>query len=343
MEGIRIIQPGILATIQDLGRSGYQQYGMPVSGAMDPFALQVGNILVGNVRGEAAVEITYPGFEAEFLTDCVFAVTGGDLGAKLDGRYISMWKAYRAQKGSRLIFTELRTGCRSYLAVSGGIDVPVVMGSKSTYLRGKIGGLEGRKLQAGDILHLGPSRTSWDAFVGRRMPVTCIPSYLSSCEIRVILGPQHEAFTKESLQKFLGTPYKIGKEADRMGYRLEGERLEHLEGPDIISDGIALGAIQVPGHGKPIIMLADRQTTGGYTKIATVISVDIPKLAQMKPGDEISFSVVSLEEAHRLLREQEALLQRLEDQAPSPTSREYRMKIGGTLFDISVEDWADFK
>ncbi|MGI6704814.1 MAG: biotin-dependent carboxyltransferase family protein [Clostridia bacterium] len=343
MEGVRIIQAGILATIQDLGRRGYQKYGMPVSGAMDSFALQVGNILVGNERGEAAIEITYPGFEAEFLTDCVFAVTGGDLGAKLDGRYISMWKSYRAQKGSRLIFTELRAGCRSYLAVNGGIDVPIVMGSKSTYLRGKIGGFEGRKLQAGDILHLASDRTGWDELVGRRMPVSCIPSYPSGCEILVILGPQHEAFTKESLEKFLGTPYRIGKESDRMGYRLEGERLEHLEGPDIISDGIALGAIQVPGHGMPIVMLADRQTTGGYTKIATVITVDIPKLAQMKPGDEISFSVISLKEAHRLLREQEALLQRLKDWPPSPASREYRMKIDGISYDICVEDWVDFK
>jgi antagonist of KipI len=343
MEGIRIIQPGILATIQDLGRRGYQQYGMPVSGAMDPFALQAANILAGNERGEAAVEITYPGFEGEFLTDCIFAITGGDLGVKLDGRYISMWKTYRAQKGSRLLFTELRGGCRSYLAINGGIDVPVVMGSKSTYLRGKIGGLEGRKLQAGDILHLGSNRTGGDELAGRRMPVSCIPSYPSTCEIRVTLGPQHEAFTKESLQKFLETPYRISKESDRMGYRLEGKRLEHLEGPDIISDGIALGAVQVPGHGMPIVMLADRQTTGGYTKIATVISVDIPKLAQMKPGDEITFSVISVEDAHRLLREQEALLQRLRDQAPSSASREYSMKIDGTRYDISVEDWVDFK
>ncbi|MDK2798469.1 MAG: antagonist of KipI [Clostridiales bacterium] len=338
MNAIRVIKPGILTTVQDLGRKGYQQYGMSVAGAMDSFALQAANLMVGNPREEAGLEITFPGFEAEFLCDCVIAVTGGDLGAKINERYIPRWKSIYVYKGSRIIFGKLGEGCRAYLAIAGGIEVPVIMGSKSTYLRGKIGGYKGRKLAADDILQIGKLNKAQMQMVGKRLPIVDIPKYKQPCKVRVVLGPQQDAFTKKSIQTFLTQPYKVGQESDRMGYRLEGPKLEHIEKADIISDGIPLGAVQVPGHGTPIIMLADRQTTGGYTKIATVVSVDISKLAQLRPGDEIRFEQVDVEEAHKLLKKQEDILNRLQNTTTIPKIRSYTIIVNGKSYDVSVEE-----
>lgn len=307
---LKIVTPGLLTTVQDLGRYGYQQYGMTPAGAMDTFALQVGNLLLGNAAGEAALEVNFLGPAIEVLEETIIAVTGGDLSPVVDGEPLPMWEVVCLKKGQVLNFGEIKTGCRAYIAVAGGIDVPVVMGSKSTYLRGKIGGFNGRQVLAGDIVRSGnPPAVAWNR-LGKRIPQELIPRYSGKACLRVIMGPQDDYFTDAALETFLNSTYTVSIKSDRMGYRLEGPKLQHKKSADIISDGIPLGAVQVPGDGRPIILLVDRQTTGGYTKIATVISADIPALAQLKPGDTVSFKKISVESAHEIYRQQRALLNR---------------------------------
>ncbi len=302
MEIFEVIQPGPLTTVQDLGRHGYQQYGVPVSGAMDNYALRVANLLVGNSEGEACLEITLLGLRLRVLKDAVVAITGADLNPMLNNSSLPMWEAVMVGGGDTISFPRPKRGCRSYLAVAGGIDVPKVMRSRSTYIRSRIGGLEGRPLRAGDRLKSGKARPG---ILERKLPPQYIPEYQDQNELRVILGPQDDHFTENGIHSFLHSEYTISTQADRMGYRLEGPRIEHKAGADIISDGIPLGAVQVPGDGLPIVLLADRQTTGGYVKIATVITVDTPKLAQAKPGDKVRFLQITEEDAHRSLREYE--------------------------------------
>lgn len=308
METFEVIQPGPLTTIQDLGRYGYQQYGVPPSGAMDNYAFRMGNLLVGNEEGAPALEITLFGGRLRVLHNTIIALTGADLAATSNGNPIPMWEAISVCAGDIIAFPRLKSGCRAYLAVSGGIAVPKVMGSASTYTKAGIGGLEGRALQARDIL-----RTIEGTYMtaGARVPSEYIPIYGSPIELRAILGPQDDYFTEEGIHTFLSSVYVISPQADRMGYRLEGPRIQHRAKADIISDGIPLGAVQVPGDGLPIILLVDRQTTGGYTKIATVISTDIPKLAQAKPGDKVTFQPVTEDEAFRALKEYEQKIQTL--------------------------------
>ncbi|KJS88143.1 MAG: hypothetical protein JM58_01830 [Peptococcaceae bacterium BICA1-8] len=303
---IIIENPGMLTTVQDKGRFGFQRFGMPVAGAMDAFAMQTANVIVGNNRNEAVIEITFPGFALTFSGKGYAGITGADLGASLNGREIKPWQSFEFRTGDRLVFASLKKGSRAYLAIVGGIDVPLVMGSRSTYLRGKIGGFEGRKLLKGDILLCGKTE-QYRALGTISLPEEFIPDY-GKREVRVVLGPQDDCFTKEEIDKFLSSTYKVTNQNDRMGYRLEGPLIKHSMGPDIISDGIAPGAIQIPGHGQPIIMLADRQTTGGYTKLANVISVDLSLIAQLMYGDSVKFKKVSLEEAQRLYIEQEGCL-----------------------------------
>lgn len=314
---IRVLKPGIFTTVQDLGRYGYQQYGVPVAGAMDEFALRAGNLLVGNAESDAALEITLLGPKLELLEDAVLAITGADLDASVGGKPLPLWKSVALRKGSQISFGRPRSGARAYLAVAGGIDVPKVMGSRSTYVRGKFGGFHGRPLQAGDELPVGRSSRPTP---GRKLPAHLVPRYGAPEYggirgiVRVILGPQDDYFTSESLELFLSSIYRVSPVSDRMGYRLEGPKLKHRQGADIISDAIPPGAVQVPGHGAPIVMLADRQTTGGYAKIATVISADLPVLAQLRPGDGVSFKSVSMAEAITALREQQAALQAIRKQ-----------------------------
>lgn len=301
MEVIRIIKPGPLTTIQDRGRSGYQRFGMPVAGAMDFFAYTVANLLVGNGGGEAALEFTFKGPEMEFLEDAVVALTGADAAPLTgDGELLPGWRSFLVSKGSIIGFGGLKTGLRGYIAIKGGIDVPLVLGSRSTYLRAKTGGLNGRKLVPGDVLNVGDSKVfTGVSFAGRGLPGGLIPRYENEAEVRVILGPQDELFGQESIAVFLSSVYEVTPQSDRMGYRLQGPPIKHKhkEQTELISDGIPPGAVQVPKNGQPIIMLADRQTTGGYAKIATVISVDTDKIAQLKPGDKIKFVKTTPEEA----------------------------------------------
>ncbi|MBP3729285.1 MAG: biotin-dependent carboxyltransferase family protein [Lachnospiraceae bacterium] len=296
---IRVIQPGVQTTVQDLGRFGYQQYGVPVAGAMDPRSMKLANILLDNDPGEAVLEITIMGPQLLFEEANYVALTGGDLGATLDGQPMPRYQAVLVQPGQTLRFLGLRNGCRAYLAFAGGLDIPMVMGSRSTYLKAKMGGFKGRKLEAEDVLEF-RAPNPWLPFPERRrLGVDFVPQ--KQYELRVILGPQDDYFTKEGLATFLKEVYTVSAEFDRMGCRLEGAVVEHKNGGDIISDGIAFGAIQVPSAGKPIIMAADRQTTGGYTKIATVISADFRYLGQLKGGDKVHFVPISVEQAENSL------------------------------------------
>lgn len=297
-----VIQPGPLTTVQDLGRSGYQQFGVPTSGALDSYAFRVGNLLVGNAEGAASLEITLLGCQLRALRETMIAITGADLAATVNGEITSTWESRLLKRGDVLSFPRLNSGCRAYLAVAGGIAVPPVMQSASTYTRAGIGGFGGRPLRKGDILQ---SNKSIASATVARMPSEYIPVYGNRIALRVILGPQDDLFTEEGISTFLSSEYTVSTQADRMGYRLEGPRIQHREGADIVSDGIPLGAVQLPGDGLPIILLVDRQTTGGYTKIATTVSVDIPRIAQAKPGDKINFQQVDEEQAVTLLKKYE--------------------------------------
>jgi len=311
MGSLRVNKPGLLTTVQDLGRYGYQRYGMPVAGAMDSYAFQIANLLVGNRRNAPALEITLLGPEIIFLGAFRIAITGAELGAEINGKKIYSWSSVKVNSGDRLTFKGAQQGCRAYLSVSGGIEVEEVMGSSSTYLRGQLGGYQGRSLKAGDSLKV--VDTDKGDFSGiLKVPKQYLSEYKEEAEIRVVKGSQFQEFSQQEIDKFFNSQYSISLQSDRMGYRLEGEKLQPFQGADIISEGISLGAVQVPGDGQPIIMMSDHQTTGGYTKIANVISVDIATLAQMKPREMISFSLSSIEESQRLYCERERKLKELE-------------------------------
>ncbi|WP_053955301.1 biotin-dependent carboxyltransferase family protein [Inediibacterium massiliense] len=341
MSQIKIVHPGLLTTIQDEGRYGYQQFGVPVSGVMDDFAYRVGNILVGNEEKEAVLEVTMMGPTIEFEEEGILSITGGNLSPMMNGKSIAMWRSIYVKKGDTLSFGAVKSGCRSYIAFSGGMDIPMIMGSRSTYMKAKIGGLEGRALKSGDIVPLGVSKEKLKSFSSRILPSKYIPKYEKEIEVRVLLGPQEDVFTDEGIHTFLSKPYIVTNECDRMGFRLDGEEIEHINGGDIISDGINFGAIQIPGHGKPIIMMADRQSTGGYTKIANVISVDLYKIAQAKPMDQIMFKKVDIKEAQNLLKERKEKIEEIKKVTVSREiirTKEYRLKVNGKSYEVKVEE-----
>lgn len=307
---LEIISPGMLTTVQDKGRWGYQRYGMPTAGAMDAFALRCANLLAGNDDGAAGLETTAIGPRIRLLADACVAITGADAQPTLDGEPMPMWEAVCAGAGAVIALGAPRDGVRAYLAVSGGVDVPMVMGSRSTYIKAGIGGLEGRPLRAGDVLRAGAARHSRG-----RMPPGGAPRYGRGDPIGVVLGPQDSAFTAAGIDAFLTSEYAVSMDADRMGCRLEGPPIERASGADVISDGNPMGAVQVPGDGKPIILMADRGTTGGYTKIGVVASADIGKMAQAMPGAALRFRAMSVERAQNALRAQEAVLAAIRESA----------------------------
>lgn len=342
MGTVQVIQAGILTTVQDLGRWGFGKFGMPVAGVMDDYAARAANILLGNDDNAPVLEITLMGPMLAFDDETAFVISGGDLQPRLNNAPITLRTVHQAQAGDMLSFAGIKSGCRSYLAVAGGFEIEMVMGSAATYLRGKLGGCEGRALKAGDVLTTGQS-VSQTIFPGLAFPSDALPQQRET--IRVISGPQDDAFTAQGIKTFFSESYTVTNEADRMGYRLDGPKIEHKSGADIISDGIAPGAIQVPAHGTPIIMLADRQTTGGYTKIANVISVDLPAVAQKKPGESIRFEQISIREAQQLYREREQRLEQLKQfirqyrERTSNISR-YIVTINGQPHHVSVEEVA---
>ena len=309
---LKILQPGPQTTVQDLGRLGYQAYGVPVCGALDPIALRLANRLVGNDEGAAALECRLAGPSLIVLGGAVrLALTGAEatIEVTIEGETIAYpaWRAIDVPEGAIVRLSALRgSGC-AILAVAGGIEVPLVLGSRSTDLKGKFGGHDGRALAAGDQLVIDGSPD------GPCLELPSPPSLAFAGTLRVVLGPQAESFTEDGLKTFLGTPYRVSREADRMGMRLEGSPLAFVKGADIVSDGIATGSIQVPGSGLPIVLLADHQTIGGYAKIATVISADLPLAGRLLPGAEIRFAAVSVEEAEDARRARESELSRLID------------------------------
>ena len=303
---ITVLNPGLLTTVQDQGRIGYQQFGVSVSGVMDPRSAALANILVGNDEKEAVLECTMMGPHLQFNQANCIAITGGDLMPTLDGKPIPNYTAVKVEAGQVLKFTMPKTGCRAFIAFAGGLDIPEVMGSRSTYMKAKIGGVEGRKLAKDDVIGFRAPKAELKNMNFRSMASEFVPR--KEYTVRVVLGPQDDYFTDAGIQTFLSEVYSVTAEFDRMGCRLEGAVIQHKEGGDIISDGIAFGAIQVPSSGQPIIMLGDRQTTGGYTKIANVISADFRILAQLKQGDKVCFEKVSVKAAQDALLTQRAAL-----------------------------------
>lgn len=343
MEALKILDAGLLTTVQDLGRYGYQRYGVSPSGVMDNFSARIANILVGNSQEEAVLETTLKGIKIEFLLGTIFSITGAQCDLFLNEEKIELWKSYRAKKGDILKMGICKSGLRNYIAFSGGIDVPIIMNSKSTNLKAKIGGFQGRKLMANDILSIG--NTTGENIL--KLKEEYIPKYQKEIEIGVILGQQDDHFTEKGIGTFFNEVYTVTQESDRMGIRLSsisGETIEHKNGGDIISDGITFGAIQIPGSGQPIIMMADRQTTGGYTKIGNVISSDLPKLAQATPGSKIKFKEYSLEEALISLKNLNEIVENLNsydffnvEKTDEFLLRKYSIKINGKIFNLEIE------
>ena len=302
---LEILSPGIMTSVQDMGRYGYGRFGVAPSGALDSFAMRVANLLVGNREDQAGLETMLLGPGIRFLTEVVVAVTGGDLQPKRNRQSIEMWRSHAFQKDDVLSFGSAVSGFRAYIAVAGGIAVPRLMGSRSTNLPSGFGGHEGRTLKKEDILVCddprGPKIES-----ERFFNPEWAPQYSDKWKIRVVLGPQDDHFPDDSRGTFSKNTYTMSQNSDRTGIRLEGPEIRCK--PDveasIVSEGVIAGSIQIPGDGKPIIILGET-VTGGYRKIATVISADLPLLGQIKPGDGIQFEVVSLEEAHRALQKME--------------------------------------
>lgn len=339
MGQIKIISPGLMTTVQDLGRYGYQQYGVSVSGAMDYVAARLANILAGNDENEGLLEITFTGPQIEFMSHEVIAISGGDLQPLVNDMPVRMNQSLAVKRGDILSFKGIKSGCRSYLAFGGGLDLPLVMGSKSTFLKGGIGGYEGRPLKAGDIINIGSPSEPTAGFLGR--DGNNFYAYEEGrIKIRLVLGPQDSAFTDQGIETIFSSEYRVGNNSDRMGYTLEGPVIHHKDGADIISDGIAMGAVQVPSKGNPIIMMADRQTTGGYTKIGNVISVDLPKVAQARPGDTIVFERVSLMEAQKLYKDLEDKFTSLKAWISDNRSniKYYQLKINNKAYNVKVEE-----
>ncbi|HEU4493657.1 MAG TPA: biotin-dependent carboxyltransferase family protein [Rubrobacteraceae bacterium] len=318
--GIRVRSPGLLTTVQDTGRFGEYALGMPPSGAMDVFSYQVGNYLVGNEEGAAGLEITYFGPELEFTEGAVITVTGAEMPPKINGEEAPTWETLEVGEGDVLSFDYLKSGARSYLAVAGGIDVPLFMHSRSTYTLIGLGGHEGRALQEGDELKVGES-TNGNAQIGKRVDDDHIPTYSRETELRVIIGLASYRLTEESMEEFLNTNWTVTPDADRVGYRYRGGELKFVEreqpagaGSDpanVVDFGYPIGSIQVPGGVEPIVLMNDAVTGGGYATIGTVISADRDKLAQTKTNDKTRFRSVDLDEALKARRERREQLEEI--------------------------------
>ena len=285
---------GLLTTVQDRGRAGQQRSGLTPGGAMDPFAASVANLLLGNPRGTAVLEITLLGPALRFLAETRIAVCGGDLSAAMDGEPLPLWKTATVHPGQRLSFGRRRAGARAYLAVSGGFAVPVIAGSRATFLRGKLGGLEGRALRPGDIL---PGILTPLLAGERGLRLSGQPAYDLPALLRVLPGPHLLHFTDVGQAAFFAASYAVSPQSDRQGYRLAGPAVERTSSGDLLSEPMPPGGIQVPPDGQPILLMADRQTTGGYPAIGIVISEDIPRAAQLAPGDAVRFAAVGLADA----------------------------------------------
>ncbi|MCX5976894.1 MAG: biotin-dependent carboxyltransferase family protein [Coprothermobacterota bacterium] len=321
---LRAHRPGFLSTIQDLGRPGYLKEGLPPSGALDEPAFLAANLLVGNPIEAAALELTLWGGEWECLAGGWAAIAGADMKGRLNGEPIGNWRSLQLSRGDRLELGSCRNGCRTYFALEGGIEGTLVLGSRSTYLRAGLGGLQGRAIQSGDLLlartkqergeqssQLWEEEQPGQQKVPRALEQSSIPNYPDPCILRVLWGPQEERFPAELRAVFSSSAYRVSERHDRMGVRLEGSSLAPPKGSDLLSQAIPPGAVQIPPDGQPMVMLADRQTTGGYAVIATVLGADLWKAGQMKAGDVVRFHPVPLEEARTAWRDFRAYLSQL--------------------------------
>jgi biotin-dependent carboxylase-like uncharacterized protein len=315
---IEILNGGIGSTIQDIGRFGYYNLGISWSGPMDVFSFKIGNLLVGNEISEACIEVTV-GLEIRALESCTIAITGGDLSPTVNGRKVEMWSTLEIEKNDIISFNSVISGCWAYLCVAGGIDVPLLFGSKSTHLLGRrgdqgFGGYEGRVLRRNDILKVGEKKISGTVARKRKLKQHLIPKYSPPWEVRVVMGPYDSMYTAESIERFLTYPWKVSRLVGRTGYRYEGPPLEFRPRPEYqlkaaggdasntVTDGIPLGAVQTP-RGFPVVFLAGGATVGGYAKIATVITADLSKVGQSKPREITYFRQVTLDEAYQALEE----------------------------------------
>ena len=340
---ITVLKKGMLTTVQDLGRTGFQRYGMPSSGAMDEFSLRLGNLLVGNPQTEAALEFTFMGPSLRFETDTVFAVTGGLFDLKLNGESVPMNTALPAKAGDELVTGTALAGMRGYLAVAGGFALEPVMGSRSTGLKAKIGGMDGRALVDGDTLPLRAPGTVPFNMTKRTSPKNLLRKFPDTLTVHFTFGPQDDLFSKAGRQTFISGKYTLSQQSDRMGFRMDGPAVEKLEGTDgnIISDGICFGAIQVT-NGQPIVMMADRQTTGGYPKIGCVVRADLPDLAQRRPGEAVRFSPLSPVGAQqmytRYLTALDKLAAKLNAVLPSKMYTGFTLHAGERFFHVKIEE-----
>lgn len=326
-----VLDGGLQSTIQDMGRPGYLHTGMPVSGAQDVFALRMGNYLVGNGAaspflvgrdpGEAGVEVLLFGLKVKALSETVIAVTGADMNPRLNGQPLPLWTAVRVNEGDEISLGATRKGARGYLAVAGGIDVPFFLGSRSTFVRGSVGGVEGRALRKGDILKTGQPKAPLAELEGRRPAKGVVPDYFAPWELRVVLEPQAHLFTEESIGTFLTSDWKLSPTSDRMGFRFIGPKLEFKpraeyliaqagsDPSNIVDDCIPVGGIQVPSGLEPIVMGVDGPSMGGYAKIGTLITPDMSRLGQAKPGEICHFRAIDVEEATAIAAEMEKVFQ----------------------------------
>lgn len=318
---LKVIKPGLLTSIQDLGRYGFQKFGVIASGVMDPLAHRIANLLVGNAENEPTLEITLVGPVILFEEDSLISLCGGDLSPTIDSQPVRMWRTVFVRKGSKLEFGALQSGCRAYLSIAGAFNVPTVMGSYSTYLRAEIGGFHGRALKAGDRLETNTmtslSQKMMESLrLNENEPFNDInwsisPFLSGESTIQVMPGRQFHLFNEKSKHDLFLESFKVSPQSDRMGYRLQGSNLRLSEPTELISEAVTFGSIQVPPDGNPIILLADRQTTGGYPKIGQIATADLSLIAQAKPGDYLSFKKITTEEAQRLYVKQEDYIKHL--------------------------------
>ncbi|MGG1659836.1 biotin-dependent carboxyltransferase family protein [Brevibacillus sp. NRS-1366] len=322
---IEVISPGLSTTVQDLGRYGYQQHGVNVGGAMDELALQMANLLVGNPYHDAVLEITLKGPTLLFHKDMLIAICGGDFSPTIDTKPVLSNRPVWIRSGSVLHFGHAQKGCRAYLAVAGGWDVPVVMGSRSTNVRAGFGGVEGRMLQTGDLLGQNP-KCPFSSFLEQQLEKKAGTALFSEANwfisggrctahseavIRVIRGGQFEEFSAESRRSFFEESFQVSPRSDRMGYRLTGPTLALSTPTEMISAAVTAGTIQVPPNGQPIILMADRQTIGGYPKIGYVATVDLGIVAQLRPGETVRFVEISLRDAQQAIFERDEMLKKI--------------------------------
>lgn len=297
---IKILKPGVLDTVQDLGRNGKRDLGINPNGAMDKTAVRFLNTLLHNDPNEATLEMHFPACKIEFEEDAVFAIGGADFNAKLDGKVVDLWKSYLAKKGQILSFKQKNSGNRTYLAIMGGFKIDDWLKSKSTNLIAKIGGVEGRTLKKNDLIEFNQTRPTKSDFSSERIARSLIPQYADSPTVRITKGNEYKRLTALSEQAFLSSKYKITSESNRMGFRLEGKPLHLLNDNELISSAVDFGTIQLLPDGQMAVLMTDHQTTGGYPRIGHVVQKDLPLLAQLGPGDSVGFYLIAHEEAEKL-------------------------------------------